>query len=105
MLGRLSRLGTTQRRLRSALQVSSRKISGEMMHCSTRELVLVSLLAVLISSAAAQKIKVMVDQAARVPGTSGQQASLAFLPSDRFAVPAIPTVSGDRWLKGETEAG
>src|SRR5207249_2302620 len=57
----------------------------------------------LISSAAAQKIKVIVDQDARGPGTSDQQAILVFLQSDRFDVLGITTVSGDQWVKEETQ--
>ncbi|MGA9812072.1 MAG: nucleoside hydrolase, partial [Terriglobales bacterium] len=49
----------------------------------------------IISTAAAQKIKVIVDQDARGPGTSDQQALLVFLQSDKFDVLGITTVSGD----------
>ena len=64
---------------------------------------LVFLLAVLLATAAvAQKIKVIVDQDARGPGTSDQQAILVFLQSDKFDVLAITTVSGDQWVKEET---
>src|SRR5947209_16147055 len=57
----------------------------------------------LISSASAQKIKVIVDQDARGPGTSDQQAILVFLQSDKFDVLGITTVSGDQWVKEETQ--
>src|SRR5438445_1716206 len=57
----------------------------------------------LISSAAAQKIKVIVDQDARGPGTSDQQAILVFLQSEKFDVLGITTVSGDQWVKEETQ--
>src|SRR6266404_2190387 len=57
----------------------------------------------LISSASAQKIKVIVDQDARGPGTSDQQAILVFLQSDRFDVLGITTVSGDQWVREETQ--
>src|SRR3989442_9475470 len=57
----------------------------------------------LISSAAAQKIKVIVDQDARGPGTSDQQAILVFLQSEKFEVLGITTVSGDQWVKEETQ--
>src|SRR3984893_14844427 len=57
----------------------------------------------LFSSATAQKIKVIVDQDARGPGTSDQQAILVFLQSDRFEVLGITTVSGDQWVKEETQ--
>jgi purine nucleosidase len=53
--------------------------------------------------ASAQKIKVIVDQDARGPGTSDQQAILVFLQSDRFDVLGITTVSGDQWVKEETQ--
>ena len=54
-------------------------------------------------SAAAQKIKVIVDQDARGPGTSDQQAILVFLQSDKFDVLGVTTVSGDQWVKEETQ--
>src|SRR5437016_13528109 len=57
----------------------------------------------LITSSSAQKIKVIVDQDARGPGTSDQQAILVFLQSDRFDVLGITTVSGDQWVKEETQ--
>jgi purine nucleosidase len=57
----------------------------------------------LISSASAQKIKVIIDQDARGPGTSDQQAILVFLQSDKFDVLGITTVSGDQWVKEETQ--
>ena len=53
--------------------------------------------------AAAQKIKVVVDQDARGPGTSDMQALLVFLQSDKFDVLGITTVSGDMWVKEETQ--
>jgi inosine-uridine nucleoside N-ribohydrolase len=60
--------------------------------------------AVLIANvAAAQKIKVIVDQDARGPGTSDQQAILVFLQSEKFDVLGITTVSGDQWVKEETQ--
>lgn len=49
------------------------------------------------------KIKVIVDQDARGPGTSDQQALLVFLQSDRFDVLGLTTVSGDQWVKEETQ--
>ena len=55
------------------------------------------------SSAAAQRIKVIVDQDARGPGTSDQQAILVFLQSNKFDVLGITTVSGDQWVKEETQ--
>jgi purine nucleosidase len=58
---------------------------------------------VLATTAAAQKIKILVDQDARGPGTSDQQAILVFLQSDKFEVLGITTVSGDQWVKEETQ--
>ena len=55
------------------------------------------------SFAPAQKIKVIVDQDARGPGTSDQQAILVFLQSEKFDVLGITTVSGDQWVKEETQ--
>jgi purine nucleosidase len=55
------------------------------------------------ASASAQKIKIIVDQDARGPGTSDQQAILVFLNSDKFDVLGITTVSGDQWVKEETQ--
>jgi purine nucleosidase len=57
----------------------------------------------LASPAAAQKIKIIVDQDARGPGTSDQQAILVFLQSEKFEVLGITTVSGDQWAKEETQ--
>ena len=54
-------------------------------------------------AASAQKIKVIVDQDARGPGTSDQQAILVFLQSEKFDVLGITTVSGDQWVKEETQ--
>src|SRR6201997_1565190 len=61
------------------------------------------LVALLGTAAAAQKIKIIVDQDARGPGTSDQQAILVFLQSDKFDVLGITTVSGDQWVKEETQ--
>src|SRR3989442_15131884 len=66
-----------------------------------RKLALVSLLVVVNSPA--QKLKVIVDQDARGPGTSDQRAILVFLQSDKFDVLGITTVSGDQWAKEETQ--
>ncbi|HXM23450.1 MAG TPA: nucleoside hydrolase [Terriglobales bacterium] len=68
------------------------------------KLALVSLFALgLGTTAAAQKIKIVVDQDARGPGTSDQQAVLVFLQSDKFELLGITTVSGDQWVKEETQ--
>src|ERR1700730_18601992 len=61
-----------------------------------------ALLALLLANASAQKIKVIVDQDARGPGTSDQQALLVFLQSEKFDVLGITTVSGDQLVKEET---
>src|SRR5882724_3581842 len=67
------------------------------------KLVLLSLLLLLVRTSAAQRIKIIVDQDARGPGTSDQQALLVFLQSDKFEVLGITTVSGDQWVKEETQ--
>src|SRR6202521_1192306 len=68
------------------------------------KLALVSLLVVLLgTTTSAQKIKVIVDQDARGPGPSDQQAILVFLQSEKFDVLGITTVSGDQWVKEETQ--
>ncbi|MFZ0410369.1 MAG: nucleoside hydrolase, partial [Candidatus Acidiferrales bacterium] len=54
-------------------------------------------------AAAQERIKVIVDQDARGPGTSDQQALLVFLQSEKFDVLGITTVSGDQWVKEETQ--
>jgi purine nucleosidase len=67
-------------------------------------LVLIAIFTLGCSAAAAQeKIKVIVDQDARGPGTSDQQAMLVFLQSEKFDVLGITTVSGDQWVKEETQ--
>jgi purine nucleosidase len=74
------------------------------MMARTWKLSVVFLLAgLLASTTAAQKIKVIVDQDARGPGTSDQQAILVFLQSEKFDVLGITTVSGDQWVKEETQ--
>src|SRR5712692_2555450 len=75
-----------------------------MMDSCVSKRTLTSLLALVLSTAApAQKIKVIVDQDARGPGTSDQQAILVFLQSEKFEVLGITTVSGDQWVKEETQ--
>ena len=67
-------------------------------------LIFVALFVVAALPALAQeKIKVIVDQDARGPGTSDQQAILVFLQSEKFYVLGITTVSGDQWVKEETQ--
>jgi purine nucleosidase len=51
----------------------------------------------------AQKIKVIVDQDARGPATTDMQSILIFVQSDKFDVLGITTVSGDQWVKEETQ--
>ena len=51
----------------------------------------------------AQKLKVIVDQDARGPATTDMQSILIFLQSDKFDVVGITTVSGDQWVKEETQ--
>src|SRR5206468_9707562 len=70
--------------------------------CMPRLALALALSVALITTGSAQKIKVIVDQDARGPGTSDQQAILVFLQSDRFDVLGITTVSGDQWVKEET---
>jgi inosine-uridine nucleoside N-ribohydrolase len=55
------------------------------------------------SSLHAQRIKVIVDQDARGPATTDMQSILIFLQSDKFDVLGITTVSGDQWVKEETQ--
>jgi purine nucleosidase len=79
-------------------------MATNMMICCTHKLLLISLLGLFFATAlSAQKIKVIVDQDARGPGTSDQQALLVFLQSERFEVLGITTVSGDQWVKEETQ--
>src|SRR5271155_5076199 len=56
-----------------------------------------------LPAAAQEKLKVIVDQDARGPGTSDQQAMLVFLQSEKFDVLGITIVSGDQWVKEETQ--
>lgn len=51
----------------------------------------------------AQKTKVIVDQDARGPATTDMQSILIFLQSDKFDVLGITTVTGDQWVKEETQ--
>jgi purine nucleosidase len=51
----------------------------------------------------AEKTKVIVDQDARGPATTDMQSILIFLQSDKFDVLGITTVSGDQWVKEETQ--
>jgi purine nucleosidase len=88
--------------------VSENGAGGMMVGCMTSRCLwkgaLVSLFALgLGTTTTAPKIKIIVDQDARGPGTSDQQAVLVFLQSDKFEVLGITTVSGDQWVKEETQ--
>ncbi len=48
-------------------------------------------------------MKVIVDQDGRGPATTDMQSILIFLQSDSFDVLGITTVSGDQWVKEETQ--
>jgi inosine-uridine nucleoside N-ribohydrolase len=56
-----------------------------------------------VANSSAQKIKVIVDQDARGPATTDMQSILIFLQSEKFDVLGITTVSGDQWVKEETQ--
>jgi purine nucleosidase len=58
---------------------------------------------ILTSQLQAQKIKIIADQDARGPATTDMQSLLIFLQSDKFEVLGITTVSGDQWVKEETQ--
>ena len=66
-------------------------------------LLAVVLMVAATGEAQAQKIKVIVDQDARGPATTDMQSILIFLQSDKFDVLGITTVSGDQWVKEETQ--
>ena len=68
----------------------------------SRNLAILLVALTITTTASAQKIKIIVDQDARGPGTSDQQALLVFLQSEKFDVLGITTVSGDQWVKEET---
>jgi purine nucleosidase len=55
------------------------------------------------NSLLAQKLKIIVDQDARGPATTDMQSILIFLQSSKFDVLGITTVSGDQWVKEETQ--
>src|SRR3981081_1810083 len=75
-----------------------------MMRRGSAKFAVVYVLVTFISTiASAQKIKVIVGQDARGPGTSDQQAILVFLQSEKFDVLGITTVSGDQWVREETQ--
>src|SRR6266851_3500495 len=66
-------------------------------------ILLLTTLAIFTTVIQAQKIKVIVDQDARGPATTDMQSILIFLQSDKFDVLGITTVSGDQWVKEETQ--
>jgi purine nucleosidase len=73
-----------------------------------KERAAVALMAVFLTLTAggelwAQRTKVIVDQDARGPATTDMQSILIFLQSDKFDVLGITTVSGDQWVKEETQ--
>lgn len=65
--------------------------------------ILLFVVPMLVSMGWTQKIKVIVDQDARGPATTDMQSILIFLQSDKFDVLGITTVSGDQWVKEETQ--
>src|SRR3954451_18200704 len=74
------------------------------MSCWSKNVVITLLVVGLFATPVfAQKIKVIVDQDARGPGTSDQQAILVFLQSEKFDVLGITIVSGDQWVREETQ--
>ena len=68
-----------------------------------RPVVALLLLFFAVSSLSAQKIKVIVDQDARGPATTDMQSILIFLQSDKFEVLGVTTVTGDQWVREETQ--
>src|SRR5580658_8836688 len=78
-------------------------LEKEMIIRRRRKLAPILLALLLATAASAEKIKIIVDQDARGPGTSDQQALLVFLQSEKFDVLGITTVSGDQWVREETQ--
>src|SRR6478672_5354266 len=66
-------------------------------------LVTAALLLTAMPDLQAQKVKILIDQDARGPATTDMQSMLIFLQSDKFDVLGITTVSGDQWVKEETQ--
>ncbi len=66
-------------------------------------LYILSTVLVFMTQLQGQKIKVILDQDARGPATTDMQSLLVFLQSDRFDILGITTVSGDQWVKEETQ--
>jgi purine nucleosidase len=63
----------------------------------------VAALCIAVGTSHGQKIKVIVDQDARGPATTDMQSILIFLQSDKFDVLGITIVTGDQWVKEETQ--
>src|SRR5437016_13146851 len=63
----------------------------------------VAVLCISVGTSQGQKIKVIVDQDSRGSSTTDMQSILIFLQSDKFDVLGITTVSGDQWVKEETQ--
>jgi inosine-uridine nucleoside N-ribohydrolase len=78
---------------------------GELLMTRSSVVVLISALITLTFTIQlqAERIKVIVDQDARGPATTDMQSILVFLQSNAFDVLGITTVSGDQWVKEETQ--
>ena len=70
--------------------------------CATGAVVLAGILAV-AAPAAAQTRKVIVDQDARGPASTDMQSILLFLQAPNVEVLGITLVSGDQWVKEQTQ--
>jgi purine nucleosidase len=71
-----------------------------------RNTIMVLVAAIVLSASRpiqAQKMKVIVDQDGRGPATTDMQSILVFLQSEKFDVLGFTTVSGDQWVKEETQ--
>ena len=68
-----------------------------------RRIVFLAVILLTASGVWGQRIKVIVDQDARGPATTDMQSILIFLQSEKFDVLGITTVSGDQWVKEETQ--
>src|SRR5579872_6638102 len=79
--------------------------SGELRNMKSRlaAVMVAAFLLAVSGSLRAQKIKIILDQDARGPATTDLQSLLIFLQSDKFDVLGITTVSGDQWVKEETQ--
>jgi inosine-uridine nucleoside N-ribohydrolase len=88
-------------RLRAVEQIQNEE--GLMKERGVIVLLTAVLMLTIVSELQAQKIKVIVDQDARGPATTDMQSILIFLQSDKFDVLGVSTVSGDQWVKEETQ--